>query len=33
MEYRFTKEEFVTRFTDAYGADAASEISAHLPAA
>ena len=33
QEYRFTKEEFVTRFTDAYGADAASEISAHLPAA
>jgi adenosine kinase len=32
QEYRFTKEEFVTRFSEAYGADAAAEIAAHLPA-
>jgi adenosine kinase len=32
QEYRFTKEEFVGRFSDAYGAEAAAEIAAHLPA-
>jgi adenosine kinase len=32
QEYRFTKDEFVTRFSDAYGSDAAAEISAQLPA-
>jgi adenosine kinase len=32
QEYRFTQAEFVSRFKDAYGADAASEIAAHLPA-
>jgi adenosine kinase len=30
QEYRFTKEEFVTRFSEAYGIEAASEISAQL---
>jgi adenosine kinase len=30
QEYRFTKDEFVARFEDAYGAEAASEISAQL---
>jgi adenosine kinase len=30
QEYRFTKDEFVARFADAYGAEAASEISAQL---
>jgi adenosine kinase len=30
QEYRFTKAEFVARFADAYGAEAASEISAQL---
>jgi adenosine kinase len=30
QEYRFTKAEFVARFEDAYGAEAASEISAQL---
>jgi adenosine kinase len=32
QEYRFTNEEFVARFKDAYGDDAASEIAAHLAA-
>jgi adenosine kinase len=32
QEYRFTNAEFVARFTEAYGADAASEIAAHLAA-
>ncbi|MEY4020127.1 MAG: hypothetical protein RL484_279, partial [Actinomycetota bacterium] len=32
QEYRFTKDEFVARFSDAYGSEAASEIAAHLPA-
>jgi len=32
QEYRFTKEEFISRFADAYGAAAAAEISEHLPA-
>jgi adenosine kinase len=32
QEYRFTQAEFVARFTDAYGADAAAEIAAFLPA-
>ncbi len=31
QEYRFTKSEFVSRFAEAYGEDAASEIAAHLP--
>ncbi len=30
QEYRFTKDEFVARFSEAYGIDAASEISAQL---
>lgn len=30
QEYRFTNEEFVTRFAEAYGAEAASEIAAQL---
>ena len=30
QEYRFTKDEFVTRFSEAYGIDAANEISAQL---
>jgi adenosine kinase len=30
QEYRFTKDEFVARFSEAYGFDAASEISAQL---
>jgi adenosine kinase len=30
QEYRFTKDEFVARFTEAYGVEAASEIAAHL---
>jgi adenosine kinase len=32
QEYRFTNEEFVARFKDAYGEAAAAEIAAHLPA-
>jgi adenosine kinase len=32
QEYRFTKDEFVARFREAYGSDAATEIAAHLPA-
>ena len=32
QEYRFTKDEFVARFSDAYGSEAASDIAAHLPA-
>jgi adenosine kinase len=32
QEYRFTNEEFVARFSAAYGAEAAAEIAAHLPA-
>jgi adenosine kinase len=32
QEYRFTKEEFTARFSAAYGADAAAEVAAHLPA-
>jgi adenosine kinase len=32
QEYRFTKDEFVGRFSEAYGAEAAAEIAAHLPA-
>ena len=30
QEYRFTKDEFVARFSEAYGVEAASEISAQL---
>jgi adenosine kinase len=30
QEYRFTNTEFVARFAEAYGAEAASEIAAHL---
>ena len=30
QEYRFTKDEFVARFSEAYGIDAANEISAQL---
>jgi len=30
QEYRFTNDEFVTRFSEAYGAEAASEIAAQL---
>ena len=30
QEYRFTNEEFVSRFAEAYGAEAASEIAAQL---
>lgn len=30
QEYRFTGEEFVARFEEAYGASAAAEISAHI---
>ena len=30
QEYRFTNKEFVSRFADAYGAEAASEIAAQL---
>lgn len=30
QEYRFTKEEFVARFEEAYGKDAAKEVSQHL---
>jgi adenosine kinase len=32
QEYRFTNEEFVARFADAYGKAAADEIAAHLAA-
>jgi adenosine kinase len=32
QEYRFTSEEFVARFKEAYGPDAAAEIAVHLPA-
>ncbi|CAN2200485.1 RbsK Sugar kinases, ribokinase family [Candidatus Nanopelagicaceae bacterium] len=32
QEYRFTADEFANRFSEAYGADAAKEIKAHLPA-
>lgn len=32
QEYRFTADEFSNRFSEAYGADAAKEIRAHLPA-
>jgi adenosine kinase len=32
QEYRFTNEEFVARFADAYGKAAAAEIAAHLAA-
>ena len=31
QEYRFTREEFLTRFADAYGSEAALEIAHHLP--
>ena len=30
QEYRFTKVEFITRFTEAYGGVAAGEVSAKL---
>jgi adenosine kinase len=30
QEYRFTSEEFVARFEEAYGQAAAAEISAHI---
>jgi len=33
QEYRFTKDEFANRFADAYGAEAAAQISAHLKSA
>jgi adenosine kinase len=32
QEYRFTTDEFVARFQEAYGPEAAAEIAAHLPA-
>ena len=32
QEYRFTKSEFVDRFADAYGQEAADEVAAHLVA-
>jgi adenosine kinase len=32
QEYRFTKSEFVDRFADAYGQEAADEVAAHLAA-
>ncbi|MFM6841801.1 MAG: carbohydrate kinase family protein [Candidatus Planktophila sp.] len=32
QEYRFTNAEFLARFEEAYGADAAVEVAAHLPA-
>mgnify|MGYP000682770943 FL=1 len=32
QEYRFTSEEFLSRFAQAYGDEAAKEIAAHLPA-
>lgn len=32
QEYRFTNEEFIARFTEAYGEDAAREVAVHLPA-
>jgi len=32
QEYRFTREEFLARFLEAYGQDAASDIAANLPA-
>jgi adenosine kinase len=32
QEYRFTSQEFLTRFKDAYGQEAADEIAVHLPA-
>jgi adenosine kinase len=32
QEYRFTKSEFVARFSDAYGQAAADEVAAHLAA-
>jgi len=32
QEYRFTTEEFVARFSQAFGAAAAAEIATHLPA-
>jgi len=31
QEYRFTSAEFLQRFQDAFGADAAADIAAHLP--
>ncbi len=31
QEYRFTKEEFLGRFHEAYGESAAQEIASHLP--
>ena len=30
QEYRFTSAEFVARFEEAYGKDAAAEIASHL---
>jgi adenosine kinase len=32
QEYRFTHEEFVARFAEAYGDEAAAEIAVHLAA-
>jgi adenosine kinase len=32
QEYRFTGQEFIARFSAAYGDEAAKEIAAHLPA-
>lgn len=32
QEYRFTSREFLDRFTEAFGSDAAKEIEPHLPA-
>jgi adenosine kinase len=31
QEYRFTSAEFLKRFQEAYGADSAADIAAHLP--
>jgi adenosine kinase len=32
QEYRFTSQEFLARFSAAYGDEAAKEIAAYLPA-
>jgi adenosine kinase len=32
QEYRFTAQEFVDRFKQSYGAEAAAEVAAHLTA-
>jgi adenosine kinase len=32
QEYRFTRDEFIARFRDAYGDESAAAIAAHLNA-